>query len=1002
MSGYFNTSSSDGGVRSNNINNPKSKVDVNNSNNSADILLQQLASAIQSNNNNHGVSNKTQNNPEDIAKLGIMLSQLSTNQQNTNDQQKINIGGAPLNEKEKRPLQKFFQADVTSTISKRNSYGSTSTSSRSNAQQSNNTTQSTQTITEEQQNYYTEERSLLRELLLLTMRYTNGTILRFVPSTDIQLQLLWNTNGHFINERYYPTNNNDSVGLVAEGSVRIHPNVTVVNEWTVHNTSEEDSMDDTLNESQLQVKEDLRFKSNVSHPLLGSGAHDAIALCGECGYLYSRISNYITLVLEEDVHGVQCSMSRALASRFDKELGLYHDYLITLEDELPPVDLLDIQQQQQQQSTITPQQRYLTLRSLTSKLIPIRNHLRTLAIIADGIASCNLRGGKLLSNLLRHSLDGKTEHTALVRSVACDVSMPWYKLLNNWLANGILNDYHNEFFVKEMKYGGMTSGLSSTSGYYTWHQRYVLVEGQIPLCSVGGLMDIITADLAKEVLLVGKGINFIRYCLLDKDWEVVEKSTNEEDLNEEKDDGSSQGYNFATLVDVDINDDELKCVSTLHDAVMKSSARIHSHILDSLENQHHMMHHLLALKNFMFLGQGDFVSSFVECLDQEFQGRTSIAGIYAHTLSSLLEGSLRTTTARFLPNFVLGNLRARLMIDQNNDSSQYAMVPPPSNATDGEMTPWKDNESTSIQDPWDFIYLDYKINSPLDAIVHASAMETYHQVFLFLFRLKRVEWMLNNSWRQSTALNHAILIETKAGGADAPTISEAAEHSSFLLRRISSTRQTMLHFISNLQNYLMFEVLEGGWEGLTQSLSKARSLDDVIRAHDSYLNEIVDKTFLSNDEESNTSVESLMRKLLSIALKFGKFQDHIFSNSIAGLDKAAKIRRRVEERSEKGDWGRKTIDQDEGKVFLYLADAELFEFVEKTATDFDSALSDLLKTISKQIDEVNFTSLDNDNEDTNDLAVKNHDALPFLLFRLDFSGYYARKAREMRKKRQKT
>ena len=994
MSGYFNTSAyGGGGARGNNN---KSKVDVKN-NSSADILLQQLATAVQSNNNNQ--SNNTQNNSESVTKLGRMLSQLTTNQQTSNDFQQVNIGGAPDNGK--RPLQKFFQADVTSTTSKRNSYGSRSISStRSNTQQPN-TTQPT--ITEEQQNYYTEERQLLRELLLLTMRYTNGTILRFVPSTDIQLQLLWNTNGHFINDRYCPTNNNN-VGLVAEGSVRIHPNITVVNECTVHNTPEEQGMDDTLNESQLQqVTQDLQFKSNLSHPLLGSGAHDAIALCGECGYLYSRISSYISLVLEEDVHGVQCSMSRALASRLDKELGLYHDYLVMLEDELPPVDLLDIQQQQQQSTT---PQRYLTLRSLTSKLIPIRNHLRTLAIIADGIASCNLRGGKLLSNLLRHSLDGKTEHTTLIRSVACDVSMPWYKLLNNWLANGILNDYHNEFFVKEIKPngGGMTSGLSSTSGYYTWHQRYVLVEGQIPLCSVGGLMDIITIDLAKEVLLVGKGINFIRYCLLDKDWEVVEKTTNEEDLDEEKDDGSSQGYNFATLVDVDINDDELKCVSTLHDAIMKSSARIHSHILDSLENQHHMMHHLLALKNFMFLGQGDFVSSFVECLDQEFQGRTSIAGIYAHTLSSLLEGSLHTTTARFLPNFVLGNLRARLMIDQNNDSSQYAMVPPPSNATDGEMTPWKDNESTSIQDPWDFIYLDYKINSPLDAIVHASAMETYHQVFLFLFRLKRVEWMLNNSWRQSTALNHAILIETKAGGADAPTISEAAEHSSFLLRRISSTRQTMLHFISNLQNYLMFEVLEGGWEGLTQSLSKARSVDDVIRAHDSYLNEIVDKTFLSNDEESNngTSVESLLRKLLSIALKFGKFQDHIFSNSIAGLDKAAKIRRKVEERSERGDWGRTTIDQDEGKVFLYLADAELFEFVEKTATDFDSALSDLLKTISKQIDEVDFTSLDDDNEETDHLAVKNHDALPFLLFRLDFSGYYARKAREMRKKRQKT
>ena len=268
-------------------------------------------------------------------------------------------------------------------------------------------------------------------------------------------------------------------------------------------------------------------------------------------------------------------------------------------------------------------------------------------------------------------------------------------------------------------------------------------------------MDIITVDLAKEVLLVGKGINFIRYCLLDKDWEVVEEHhqtlEEQEKEDEEKNNDSpllsnSEGYNFATLMDVGTNDDELKCVSTLHDAVMKSSARIHSHILKSLANEHHMMQHLLALKHFLFLGQGDFVSSFVECLNQEFRGRTSTAGIFAHTLSSLLEGSLRTTTARFLPNFVLGNLRARLMMVDKNDANRYYIGPTPSknNANEDEMIPWKDDEA-SIQDPWDYIYLDYKINSPLDAIVHASAMETYHQVFLFLFRLKSVEWMLNNS-----------------------------------------------------------------------------------------------------------------------------------------------------------------------------------------------------------------------------------------------------------------
>ena len=121
-------------------------------------------------------------------------------------------------------------------------------------------------------------------------------------------------------------------------------------------------------------------------------------------------------------------------------------------------------------------------------------------------------------------------------------------------------------------------------------------------------------------------------------------------------------------------------------------------------------------------------------------------------------------------------------------------------------------------------------------------------------------------------------------------------------------------------------------------------------------------------------------------------------NSLAGLDKAANIRRKVDERAEKGDWGRTTLDREEGRVFLYLADAKLFEFVECTANGFDTALSDLLKMMSKQIDEVDCNASTDDDQEETHQVMKNHDALPFLLFRLDFSGYYARQA--TRKKRQ--
>jgi gamma-tubulin complex component 3 len=915
-------------------------------------LIQRLAALIQNEGNRH----PTMQQQNDVERLRIMLASLTSSNSNNSSPQKI-TSPSRNNNNDFNSKSVMKQQPPPSSLS----------------------------LAERQQTWYTHERAILRELIVLTMRHSNGDLLRFIPAEDERQE-----GGEFIWDATCQNweGNRFNTDAVVEGA-RLIPRCQVIPEFTPGDNDD----DDGKHEDEQHIMENLEFRANLPTTLLGSGARDAISLCGECGWLYGRVATYVETVLEDDVDGIQCSTARALAARLDYELGEYHRQLSMLESELPPLIISESttttsssSSQQDQHQHHVAQARYLTLRELVARLPPIRDHLRTLAILADGVGARNLRGGKLLAAILRHSLDGDTSSSHLVRSIAADCSVPWYKMLNKWITQGVLDDFHSEFFVREMQLDH-----KSSSGFFTWHERYVLVDGQVPLCCRGGLMEIITSELAQEVLLVGKGINFIRYCLQDKDWEVVEQ--NDGRLPNKV--SGCEGYSFSTLNDEVGCGDEFKCVSTLHDVVSQSSARIHSHILDSLKNQHHLMSHLHALKQFLFLFQGDFVSSFVESLDVEFRGRTSTAGIYNHTLASLLEGSLRTTNARYLPNYVLRNLGVRLMIDEK-DSDRYWMGQPSKTKSD-EMTPWVDNEA-SIQDPWDYICIDYQINSPLDAIVHDSAIRTYQHVFLFLFRLKRVEWMLNNSWRQSTALNHAILVETKAGGADAPAISEAAEHSSYLLRRISTTRQTMLHFISNLQNYLMFEVLEGGWEGLERSIKKAKSLDDVILAHNSYLGEIVEKSLLGDkgDGESPT-LETLLQKLLSIALKFGKFQDHIFTNSLAGLDKAARIRKQVEERAEKGEWGRTTLDTEEGRVFRYLADAKLFEFVERTANDFERVFSNLLKMMSKQVDQVDWTSsIDEDQEETI-TEMKTHDALPFLLFRLDFSGYYARQAREKRK-----
>ncbi|KAL3773961.1 hypothetical protein ACHAWO_010759 [Cyclotella atomus] len=806
--------------------------------------------------------------------------------------------------------------------------------------------------------HLSREKALLRELIILTLRHADGDFIRFVPTEHDNETVL------------YP----NRIVENEHSGVRINPSIGLL------------SLPPTNNEE--EYNQDLQFKASYSS-ILSSGCRDAISIASQCGILYSHIVTFCESIEHGNVSA--CSVTQALAVRMHEEMEWYHGVLAGLESELNPRSNVTNDTGRNEEKT-----NGMTLRRLLTRLPPILSKLRTLSVMSS-VGMRNLRGGKLLSSILSHVNNGSSEHAALVSSIAADISVPWYSMLNDWLSYGILKDVHHEFFVVEMEETVNETDRGKTSmGYYSWHERFGLLEGRIP-------MQIMNEELARGILDVGKGINFVRGCLHDGDWEIGEEIECRGDSSIEtgavdEETKPKLKYGFVTLSDLKPHQDESLCISTLHEVVTKSSNKIHRHILDSLLNKHQLVLHLHALKRFLFLGQGDFVSSLVESLHLEFRGRTSLAGIYSHTLSGVLEGALRTSNARYLPDVVLNRLMPKLMVDES-DADRYWMGPPPTstNEEEGELIPWEDREDV-IQDPWDYVCLEYVIDSPLDAIVHTEALDSYHRVFMFLFRLKRVEWMLNHSWRQSTELNHAILIETKAGGCDAPHIGAAAEQSSFLLRRISSIRQTMLHFVSNLQNYLMFEVLEGGWEGLVQSVNSSQSLDGVIAAHDLYLNEILVKTLLSNhvgDGQENgkgKSLEDLLRRLLSLALKFGKFQDFIFGNALAALNKSAWTRRRVAEMSRSGTWGRRDIDEEEGQVFIYLADAQLFQFVEKTAKDFDKVLGALLKMLKKEV----FDDAGDDKDDSQPLL--NHDALRFLLFRLDYSGYYHRQAKARSKR----
>jgi gamma-tubulin complex component 3 len=65
------------------------------------------------------------------------------------------------------------------------------------------------------------------------------------------------------------------------------------------------------------------------------------------------------------------------------------------------------------------------------------------------------------------------------------------------------------------------------------------------------------------------------------------------------------------------------------------------------------------------------------------------------------------------------------------------------------------------------------------------------------------------------------------------------------LQLIVDIRNQMQHFITNLQYYVMFEVLEASWRQLETDMAAAAHLDALLDAHAKYVQTIVDRSMLS-------------------------------------------------------------------------------------------------------------------------------------------------------------
>ncbi len=687
----------------------------------------------------------------------------------------------------------------------------------------------------------------------------------------------------------------------------------------------------------------LLYTGRVVETRLGTGAMDAFRICGEAGWLYHRIQSYIQQVQHDESKGI---VARAFAGTLGDELREYHSLLTQYESQLGQLSL---------------RQLLVDLRMPTSRL-------QVLALLTDGLR--HLSGGHLLSGLHQHTLHGDSRHANLAQSILVQASRPWFEILYTWTTQGVLSDPHGEFFIAEN---------TSVDDKHLWNEKYRINKDQIP-------EGILEKELVGPAFNVGKGINFIRRCLLDSKWTMRLDSIDEEDDTIHSNaDSYQQELGFFYKPHAEDN-------AILRRTLAQAANMVHTHILHTLREGNHMMQHLFALKQFLFLGQGDFFSALMDGLHSEFRDQLGVIGVYKHSLLSIVEGALRSTNAKYLPQYVLDRLQVELLMDPEDDS--YGMF-----ASDPR-------QAVAKRTVWDIFMLDYQVPDPLRAIVHPRQLEKYKMVFFLLFSLKRIEFMLNYTWRQSATLQHALQTYGQYNGIEIRSSTPYAQAFS-LLRKISILRQNMMHLIVNLKSYFMFEVLEGGWRRLQLEIEAAKTLDEVIAAHDFYIDGIVKKSLLRSGGDDDTIQKQLadhVQMLMQISGDFCNLQESLFHQSLLLSDIATQKRIEADQRANQGRWGfdsEREIAEEED--FFGLADKTKILEVTRISTAYNQNVLQLLRLLNDRVN-ANPDDLDTDkdglgfDDPTQDWMFprQNHravaeddlDSQRFLIAQLDHNNFY--------------
>lgn len=526
----------------------------------------------------------------------------------------------------------------------------------------------------------------------------------------------------------------------------------------------------------------------------------------ETGLLYKRISEFIS---EDDPSGGLVKQS--LRANFVEEITGYLNKVSVIEGQIK--DPINITSDSMGDAKVTLKRVLLWTREDVLRL-------RMMNYLIDRIGPT--QGGALVNVIYDLSNHGDPFIQQFAIRMLTEISLPFYEMMAGWIYEGELVDPHAEFLVAPADASATTRSSTARrmarprtgdSSEDAWKGKYILVETMIPRW--------ISNKLAEKIFLIGKSLNFIRYSCADADFV-----------------SNHRKLNFKVLTYGD--------TSSLERSIDEAYSLTAQHLRHLMLTKFHLLDHLAALKKYILLNAGDFVSVLMELLGESLEHPAST--LHRHNLTSSLGDAIQTSNAQHEPEYILKHLDARML------------------------------EGTRGTVGWEVFTLEYRVGKPVDVVITEQSARQYLKVFNFLWRLKRVEFALATAWRRQMTAERGMLNHVDSVTRD--------------WQSVRGTSSEMIHFVCQLQYYILYEVIEDSWLTLEKELlSSATGLDGMIAAHTKYVRDIIDKALLGSQQKSDNKHEreedclSLLHDILKIMLAYKDQTDQLYSYTLTQFAK---------------------------------------------------------------------------------------------------------------------